>query len=203
MNRRIPRNRASWAFALAILAQVVIVLAIPLPKAMTLATGTSIFIETRPIDPYDLLRGRYVTLGYLLESESAIAEIPGYLAKPELETTFGQVPDRIYFIMEPGESPSPEPSSTGSVVAWEAVEIKYRPPQELGDGQQVLAAQLVESTDSVWVDLELDSYFIPETIGDELEADIREHPEDTLVEVKVDRRGNSALVGVWVEDRQY
>lgn len=202
MNARIPRNRWPWAFGLAVLAQVGIVLAIPMPKAMTLATGTSIFLETRPVDPYDLLRGRYVTLRYELEDRTEIEAIPGYLSKTELDTTFEQVPDRIYFIMEQSES-APSGASTDSVFAWNAVEIAYHLPDDLGDDQQVLAGELITSSDDVWVELDLDSYFIPETIGDDLEDDIRQHREDTLVEVKVDRRGNSALVGVWVEDRQY
>ncbi|MEM9568846.1 MAG: GDYXXLXY domain-containing protein [Cyanobacteria bacterium P01_E01_bin.34] len=206
MNAPLSRNRWSRAFALAVVAQVGIVLAIPLPKALTLATGTSIFLETRPIDPYDPLRGRYVTLDYFLEDPPSIETIPGYLSIDEIEVTFEQMPDRIYFIMEPRDPTAPESSEPNPVIAWEAVEITYRLPEELEQGQQVLAGELKVSHYNVWhaaIDLGLDSYFIPETIGDELEDDIRRHRENTLVEVKVDRRGNSALVGVWVEDRQY
>lgn len=211
MNAPLSRNRWSWAFALAVIAQVGVVLAIPIPKALTLATGTSIFLETRPVDPYDPLRGRYVTLDYFLEDPPSIETIPGYLSIDEIEATFEQMPDRIYFIMEPRDSTSSESNSSGStetnpVIAWEAVRIAYLLPEKLEQGQQVLAGELRVNRYNVWhtaIDLGLDSYFIPETIGDELEDDIREHREDTLVEVKVDRRGNSALVGVWVEDRQY
>ena len=216
MNAPLSRNRWSWAFALAVVAQVGIVLAIPIPKALTLATGTSIFLETRPIDPYDPLRGRYVTLDYFLEDPPSIETLPGYLSVEQIEATFEQIPDRVYFIMEPRDSTAPESSSSESgasasikpnpVIAWEAVEITYRLPEELEQGQQVLAGELKVgpyNVRHVAIDLGLDSYFIPETIGDELEDDIREHRGDTLVEVKVDRRGNSALVGVWVEDRQY
>ena len=196
MTPQSSRTPLMWRFILAIAVQVAIVLAIPLPKAITIATGNTIYLSTRPIDPYDLLRGRYVTLDYEAESLPVLETLPGYLSRPKLEELYGQTPPRIYLVMEP--------SATAEVVAaWQPVRVAYGLAPELEEGQLLLGGRLVNRWHNFEVDLGLGRYFIPEAIGDELETDIREHREATLAEVKVDRRGNAAIVGVWVEDRQY
>lgn len=206
MNPRAIGISLSWRFTLAIAFQLAIVLSIPAPKAITIATGNTIYLATRPVDPYDILRGRYVTLEYAVEQSFEIADLPGYLSKEQLEETHGELPDRIYLIMEKraietGERDSNAP--TRAVSAWDAVRVAYRLPQDLDEHQQILASKLSFHSSRVWIDAGLGQYFIPEAIGDALEEDIRQHQEATLVEVKVDRRGNAALVGVWVEDREY
>ena len=200
MNVRIPLNPWSLAFTLAILAQLGIVLAIPIPKAITIATGTTIYLDTRPVDPYDLLRGRYVTLDYSVESPDVLQVLPGYLAPEELEETYGSLPERVYLVMQAGESQADEDQA---IVAWQPIRVAYSRPEDLEPGQQLLAGQLEYGWQGLGVDTGLGSYFIPETMGDALEDDIRQHQEATIAEIKVDSRGNSALIGVWVEDRQY
>ncbi|MGK7907185.1 MAG: GDYXXLXY domain-containing protein [Synechococcus sp.] len=206
MNPRAIGISLSWRFTLAIAFQLAIVLSIPAPKAITIATGNSIYLATRPVDPYDILRGRYVTLEYAVEQSSEIADLPGYLSKEQLEETYGELPDRIYLIMEKRAIETGERDSnatTRAVSAWDAVRVAYRLPQDLDKHQQILASKLSFHSSRVWIDAGLGQYFIPEAIGDALEEDIRQHQEATLAEVKVDRRGNAALVGVWVEDREY
>ena len=183
-------------FILAISIQLAIVFSISVPQAITLATGNTIYLATRPIDPYDLLRGRYVTLEYEAESPAVLKMLPGYLSRSELEDVYGQIPRRIYLVMEPRESQA-------TIPVWQPVRVAYSLPQELDTEQQLLAGRLVDRWENLEMDAGLGRYFIPEAIGDDLEDDIRQHQEATLAEVKVDRRGNSALVGVWVEDRQY
>ena len=53
------------------------------------------------------------------------------------------------------------------------------------------------------LDVGLGAYYIPEAIGDTLEDDIWDNPEGTRAEVKVDKRGKTALISLWVEDRNY
>ena len=196
MDTQSSRKRLMWRFIFAVSIQVAIVLSIPVPKAITLARGSTIYLATRPIDPYDLLRGRYVTLDYEAENPAILETLPGYRSRPELEEFYGRIPPRIYLVMEPNE---PE----AAVAAWQPVRVAYSLPQDLGAGQHLLAGRLVNRWQNLEVDIGLGRYFIPEAIGDELEEDIRQHREATLAEVKVDRRGNAAIVGVWVEDRQY
>ncbi|MEZ4502659.1 MAG: GDYXXLXY domain-containing protein [Dehalococcoidia bacterium] len=58
------RHRRLAIFALIVLAQAVVVLALVVREERLLAEGTEITLEVVPVDPRDLLRGDYVTLGY-------------------------------------------------------------------------------------------------------------------------------------------
>ncbi len=153
---------------------------------MTLATGTTVFLQTAPVDPYDLLRGRYVTLGYEIANRTLLEELPGsqgeILRGPE-----------FYIHLEPSTD------STQANPTWRAVAISADYPRDLPSGQVAIRGQ----ARSWRVDVGLGQYFIPDQIGDELEADMTRHPADTRVEAKVDGQGNAALVRLWIQDRPY
>ncbi|MEN9205221.1 MAG: GDYXXLXY domain-containing protein [Thermostichales cyanobacterium BF4_bins_65] len=172
-----------WAIGIPLLVQVGIVVAIPAQKAYTLATGTTVFLQTVPVDPYDLLRGRYVTLDYQLARWETLEALPGW--SPQLL-------DRptVFITLKPGATPE---------AAWIPVAIAAEYPAVVEPGQQVIRGRWQGSR----LDLGLGEYFIPEAIGDDLEADLRQHPELARAEVKVDAQGRSALVRVWVADRSY
>ncbi|WP_017327907.1 GDYXXLXY domain-containing protein [Synechococcus sp. PCC 7336] len=188
------RRRFPWKFALPLLFQLAIVLAIPIPKALTLATGETLYLQTVPIDPYDLLRGRYITLAYAIENHRSLSNLPGWESEEELRDAGGNLPDSIYLVMELEED------SANPVRPWQVVRVAFDLPTDLAERQRILKARYSRYGN---IDVGLSQYFIPEAIGDELERDILEHRNSTLVEVKVDDRGNSALVGLWVEDRSY
>ena len=163
-----------------------IVLAIPAQKVMTITTGTTVYLQTVPVDPYDLLRGRYVTLNYEIAQRSLLETLPGW--SDDLATR-GQ---DLYVVLRPPADPQArEP--------WQAIAVSDIPPDVIEPGHQ-----LIKGTWRGWrLDLGLGAYYIPESIGDALEDDIAENREGTRVEVKVDRRGKTALLGLWVEDREY
>jgi uncharacterized membrane-anchored protein len=58
-----PAKRA-LAFWLAVAAQVAVLVAVPLPKAITLRTGRTVFLQVAPVDPYNVLSGYYAALSY-------------------------------------------------------------------------------------------------------------------------------------------
>ena len=58
---RIPRL---WLYAAAGGLQLVLILLMVGDRILILRNGTEVMLQTRPIDPRDLLRGDYVTLGY-------------------------------------------------------------------------------------------------------------------------------------------
>src|SRR5262245_44728057 len=62
---RVPR---SVLFAAAGLIQAGLIGLMVADRIMVLRTGTDVKLETRPLDPRDLLRGDYVTLGYDISS---------------------------------------------------------------------------------------------------------------------------------------
>ena len=55
---------ACWRIALIVLVQTVALGAILADRALILANGREIVLETEPVDPRDLLRGDYVILNY-------------------------------------------------------------------------------------------------------------------------------------------
>ena len=157
-------------------------------KAITLNTGTTVYLQTVPIDPYDVLRGRYVTLNYEISQVATLETLPGW------SEDWTGVKRVLYITIEAPDSP------TSPTMPWQAVAVNEAYPEMVQKNQRVLKARW-----QGWgnLDLDLGAYYIPETIGDELEADIREHQELTRAEVKVDGKGQTALVQLWVEDRSY
>ena len=175
-----------WRFVIPLAVQVAIVLSIPAQKVMTISTGTTVYLQTAPIDPYDLLRGRYVTLNYEIAQRSLLETLPGWsddLAKRGQE---------LYVVLRP-------PTDNQSREPWQAIAVSGIPPEVIEPDHQI-----IKGTWRGWrLDLGLGAYYIPEAIGDALEDDIAENREDSRAEVKVDRHGKTALLGLWVEDREY
>jgi len=175
-----------WRFWLPLLLQLSMVVLIPARQALTFATGTTIYLQTAPVDPYDLLRGRYVTLGYTVDRRSTLEELPGW--SPELST-----PGILYLRLVPPE-PSQDPTQP-----WRAIGVSRDMPKDLKPEEKALQGWF-----NGWqLKFGIEEFFIPEAVGDALEEDIRRYPEATRAEVKVDPWGRAALVGLWVRDRQY
>lgn len=175
-----------WRFIVPLAVQVAIVLSIPAQKVMTITSGSTVYLQTAPVDPYDLLRGRYVTLNYEIAQRSLLETLPGW--SDDLATRG----EDVYVVLQPPTVPQArEP--------WQAIAVSNTPPETLESGHQ-----FIKGTWRGWnLDLGLGAYYIPEAIGDALEDDIAANREDTWTEVKVDGRGKTALVGLWVEDREY
>jgi len=65
-----------WRFWVPLAVQVLIVLAVPAPKLAAYAVGTPVVLRTVPVDPVDLMRGRYAMLGYEVGREAAARGLP-------------------------------------------------------------------------------------------------------------------------------
>ena len=59
--------RRHWPFALAVVLQLGLLATIPGKKIWAQQFGAEISLKTRPVDPYDMLAGYYVTLAYEVE----------------------------------------------------------------------------------------------------------------------------------------
>ena len=180
MSGSLPR----WRFWLALLLQVGLVAAIPARKALTLATGTTIYLQVAPVDPYDLLRGRYIALSYTLAQSPELEKLPGW--SPELSK-----PGILYLRLAP---PNGDPARP-----WQAIGISRDRPRELQPKEVVLQGWF----DGGQLRFGIEEFFISEALGDVLELEIRRHPETLRAEVKVDPWGQAALVGLWVGEQRY
>lgn len=180
--RKIPL----WRFLIPLAVQVAIVLSIPAQKVMTITNGTTVYLQTVPVDPYDVLRGRYVTLNYDIARRSRLETLPGWSDDLPKRGT------EVYVVLDP-------PTTEQSREPWQPVSVSDTYPETLDPGQQVIKGRW-----QGWrLDLGLGAYYIPEDIGDTLEDDIWDNPEATRAEVKVDKRGKTALISLWVEERNY
>jgi len=82
------RHRRLAIFAVIVLAQVLVVLALVVREERLLASGTEITLEVVPVDPRDLLRGDYVTLGYKAQNLEGVSG------------DFASVGETIYVVFE-------------------------------------------------------------------------------------------------------
>ena len=171
------KRLAIAAFAAAVLAQIAILIAVPAQRVMTLTTGRSVFLKVQPMDPYSNFTGYYVTLTF---------DISGRGNFPPLETL--EDGDQCYAVIEEGPDG-----------VWKPVSLELSRPSSVPSNRVALAGryrygQIRYGIENFYID-ERDRYSIAE--------DLRKHPEQVRVEVKVDRSGNTALKRMMIEDRVY
>lgn len=164
-------------FALALALQVLILASIPAQKAYTRATGRSVILKVAPVDPYSILSGYYVTLGYEISR-------PGALLADKVPANGATV----YTVVEQ--------NSDG---IWQPVEVTTSLPQALPNNRVFLRGRYTG-----WqIEYGIENFYIPETQREAVAEDLQKHPDKARVEIKVDRGGNAALVRLIIEDRVY
>jgi len=156
-------------FSLAVALQLAVLMVMIAMKWSTLAYGTKIMLETRPVDPWDLFRGDYVTLSYKI-SELDLHRIPadreGFKKNEKVYVTLRQ---------------------QGKY--WTADSVSHQRPS----GDQLFIRGRVtyfwENERKVMLDYGINSYYVPQHQGRQIETEQRA----VEVEASIDRWGNSAL----------
>ena len=135
-----------------------------------LRDGRQIRLATRPVDPADLFRGRYVALGF------AVDQVPRELARGEF-----QHGDTAYLELREGANGFAE-----------AVALHKEKP----DGELVLTAEVNFITpETVGIELPFNRYYMDENAAPHAETAYRAHaadPEEAWVTVRV-LRGRAAI----------
>lgn len=170
-------NRRALGFTLALTVQILILLAVPAQKAWTRATGRSVVLKVMPVDPYSILSGYYVTLGYEIGRRDAFPNLN--------DMGFGNT---VYALVEKHEDG-----------VWHPVSLSSSQPNLLPPNQIALRGRSSYGR----VEYGIEEFYIPESQRQAIADDLRQHPEQARVEVKVDARGNVALVRLLIEDRVY
>lgn len=170
-------NKRHWPFIAAVALQALIVAAVAAPRAETLLIGKTVFLRTMPVDPYDILSGYHVVLSY------EISDPPWPGGKPELRPG-----EPIYVVLMPGKDG-----------VWHAESAALRRPATVPSDAVVIKGK----ADGRRVRYGIESYFIPEGKGKEIEEGLRAQRQRARMEVKVDSFGNSALVRMHVGDKTY
>ncbi len=193
MNTSRISNFPWWRFLLPFGLQLGIILLVPAKSAYTYNFGKQAVVQTMPVDPYDLLRGYSQTLSYDISRTSDLKQFFGGddLAEGEI----------FYLILEPNIAEvklSPSPSKI--------IRVAKNLPQDLSANQVALKGKVKQYGQ---VSYGLETYYMPESQRKKINQEIRELERDSqgkrpfVVEIKVDRWGNSVPVSLWIGKKNY
>ncbi len=169
-------NKRLILFIVAVAVQLFILTAVPAQKIYIRVTGKTILLKTAPVDPYSIMSGYYVTLGYEISNPKGLTGWDeGSEGKP------------VWVILKA--------DSNG---IWNAVSIHDKQPSVPND------CVIIKGKASRWrIEYGIESYFIPEDARDKVERDFRNHSREAKAEVKVDSSGNAAITKLIIQDRVY
>lgn len=164
------------AFAAAVLLQALIVAGVPMRKVTALATGRTVVLKVAPVDPYNILSGYYVVLGYEIGRPAAF---PG---QPLLADG-----DVVWAVVEERDG------------LWRPVSLEREKPRPLPANRAALRG-IMGGTGSIEYGIE--EFYIPEERRGAIEDDLRRNAGEARVEVKAGAWGN-ALLRLRIQDRIY
>jgi uncharacterized membrane-anchored protein len=179
-------------FWLAMVAQFALLSTIAAPAIYTLTTGTTVFLQTAPVDPYDVLRGYYQTLNYDIADRAKLAKLPGGTILSDEKAQPGE-----FFVT------LALPSTPGQQVA-QPIAVSATKPTNLPTGQ--IAIQGIHTTRSGWrneLSYGIEKFYMPESQKDTVNNQIGRNPRKLLVEVKIDSNGHPVPVSLWVGNNSY
>jgi uncharacterized membrane-anchored protein len=170
-------NRKALIFAAAVAAQVLILVAMPLSKAYTRATGRTVVLKVAPVDPYTSLSGYYVTLGYDISRAESFPNAPALSNGAE-----------VFAVIE-GQADG----------SWRPVMLTEVQPSGLPPNQAFIRGRKGRRQ----IEYGIEQFFIAEEKRGAIEEDLRKNLNQARVEVKVDASGEAALARLMIEDRIY
>ncbi len=186
-------NSSWWRFLVPLGLQLGIILIVPAQSAYTYNFGQPAVLQTLPIDPYDLLRGYSQTLSYDISQIDILKQFPG--GKDLVE---GQ---KFYVVLELNNTQDKLPPTTSK-----AIQVTKELPQDLGSNQVALKGKIERYGQ---VNYGLETYYLPESQKDKINQEISslqsnsEGKRPFVVEIKVDRWGNSVPISLWVDKSKY
>lgn len=175
-------KRASLvAFIVAVIIQILILVAVPARKVLTKATGKTVVLKVQPVDPYSILSGYYATLGFDISRVEAFPNATGMLQD------FSQGA-WVYAIVERDDDG-----------IWRPVSLEHELPANLPDNRAALLGRINRGA----IEYGIEEFYIPEAQRDRIAEDLSRNVDKARVEVKVDRGGHTALERLIIEDRVY
>ncbi len=145
-------------FAAAALIQIALLGAMVADRARILRDGTEVKLQTRPVDPRDLLRGDYVVLGYDISQlpSGPLFKQPSGSSNPVVYVKLAPKPDGLYEAV----------SVHVNAVAVTSPEVLIRGRVAYGTS---CAPDGLSFCDKLQIRYNLESYFVPEGEGKKLE----------------------------------
>lgn len=172
-------KRASLiAFTVAVVIQILILVAVPARKVFTKATGKTVVLKVEPVDPYSILSGYYATLGFDISRVDAF---------PNAIRRFSDGA-WVYAIVEKGDDGT-----------WVPVSLEHELPANLPDNRAALLGRINHGA----IEYGIEEFYIPEAQRNRIAEDLSRNIDKARVEIKVDRSGHAALERLRIEDRVY
>jgi uncharacterized membrane-anchored protein len=175
-------------FWLALGVQLLLLASVPAKAIYTLNSGTTVFLQTAPVDPVDLLRGYYQTLGYEISNLNTLAKLPGGELKQSLPN--GQEVFVTLALPAAGKAQAAQPI---------AAALKY--PSTIPTNAVVLRGVI----DRAQVKYDLEQFYMPEQQQVKVNQDIdrARQTKSLLLETKIGRDGRAVPVAIWVGEKSY
>jgi len=155
-----------------------------------LKTGREITLPVKPLDPRDLFRGDYVTLGYDISTVTPSAIPVDALKDFERD-------EAVFVTLAPGADGT-----------WAVSAVSRDAPANVASSEVVLkgrVASVWQAQDPAKSTLNLrygiETYFVPEGTGRALESKVREHKIDAILAVADD--GTAALKGLVIDGERH
>jgi uncharacterized membrane-anchored protein len=170
-------KRHAHYFILAVATQLLILAAVPAQKIYTRANGRSVTLKIRPVDPYSVLSGYYVTLNYEIGAPPSFGN--------SVNAYDGE---RVYVILERQKDG-----------VWRHVSLSKSRPADLPENRIAIRGRHYY----FGVRYGIEEFFIPEDKRAEIEEGLRKNPDQARVEIKVDSNGDAALVRLLIGNHVY
>lgn len=169
-------NRKAVGFGIVVAIEIFLLLAMPAQKYTALFYGRTVELRVAPVDPYSILSGYYVRLGYQISTPLGIEG-------------FDPLPDgtEIYTVIVPGIDG-----------ASDAVRMELAPPILRGN-EHMIKGQKAGGR----IEYKIEEYFIAEESRGEVEQGLRDSANDRRAIVRLDKKGNPALHGLRIGDKRY
>ncbi len=162
-------------FIIAMLIPMIAILAFIGYNYYTYSTGEEILLKTVPVDPWDLFRGDYVNLRYEISTIN--------LSRTPHEGDF-TANREIYTVLSEGEK------------FWSVTSVGKNKPL-LQKNEVCMKGRVISSYDNMLrVEYGIESYFVPEGKGRDIEMNIR----DASVKVSVDSNCRPIIKELYIKD---
>ncbi|MGR6899500.1 GDYXXLXY domain-containing protein [Rummeliibacillus sp. BSL5] len=187
--------KSNWKKLIAFSLPILILIGMSIPPFLTITTGNTIKLETRPVDPTDLFRGDYVRLNYKAEEVNISKldkELKDYFKVNN--SSFYDKPVVVYSVLEKNENGMDIVKKVVKDQPEEGIylkgEINYFPLNSSNGPDN----QVVE------INYQLDKFFVPENTGKDLENAISQPANKTsaIATIKV-RKGHAILDKVEIQ----
>lgn len=214
----VARPVAGWRFWVPMLLQLGLTIGLPAQLAMTYYTGRSVVLQTRPVDPFDWLRGYSQTLSYDISQESVLKTLPGWRSIATERDSKGQprlpYSRQSFYVVLQQPAPQPAPQSAGAApksnrpAAWKPVAVQRDRPRDLPANQIALKGEMLYGAPRY----NLETYYMDESQRNTLNQSIasmqagrrdRNKPQPFVVEVRVDGSGQAVAHSLWIGQERY